>query len=161
LLHRLAATAAGTFALIYLHAQQYELSFGGFVNDEAYSICPMNDTGFVTGGLTSSFVAGSNLEDVYVTPVARAGDIMGSKQYDVGQSGSALSVHEANNGGVLVCGSNNHTSGFYFKTDPSGAPLWGRRSASLKKYNAIDTASNGDVLVTGITTGTDQDIQVE
>ncbi len=106
---------------------QWENGFGGDKEDCGYAICPTSDGGYVLGGTTESFGAGSI--DIYVVKLDPLGVVLWSSTYGGSRSDFCRSVVEIPQNQVLLLGrSYSYSKGgtdFYFVkiTNGSATPV--------------------------------------
>jgi uncharacterized delta-60 repeat protein len=80
----------------------WQKTYGGSVDDIAYSIQQTSDGGFIAVGRTYSFGAGGN--DFWVMKLDSAGEIDWQKTYGGSSTDSASSIQQTSDGGYIVAG---------------------------------------------------------
>ena len=81
---------------------EWEKTFGGDRDDEAYSIQQTSDGGYIVAGYTTSFGAGE--EDVYVLKLDADGNKLWEKTFGGEYSDEAYSIQQTNDEGYIVAG---------------------------------------------------------
>ena len=94
--------------------KEWEKTYGGKQNDEAYSIQQTYDGGYIVAGYTKSF--GEGEEEAYIIKLDRNGNKEWERIFK-DKHGEARSIQQTNDGGYIVAGS----SCFYIiKLDSNG-----------------------------------------
>ncbi|MCD6412230.1 hypothetical protein J7K91_00920, partial [bacterium] len=98
-------------------------TIGGLGNDYAYSVQQTSDGGYIVGGFTDSFGAGS--EDIFLLKFDSSGNLSWAKVIGGGGSDWAHSVQQTSDGGYIVGGfTDSFGAGgkdiFLIKTDSKG-----------------------------------------
>jgi len=112
-------------------------TFGGTGYEACYSVQQTSDGGYILGGGTESFGAGSS--DLYLIKTNASGDTLWTRTYGDTLWDEAYSVQQTSGGGYIVLGNTySFVGGGYgillIKTDSSGNALWTK---------AYDTPSYG------------------
>ncbi len=96
---------------------QWEKTFGGSKDDEAFSIQQTKDGGYIVAGSTESFGAG--WKDVYVLKLDSNGNLQWEKTFGNEDDDEAYSVQQTSDDGYIVAGSINGDI-YVLKLDGSG-----------------------------------------
>ncbi len=86
---------------------QWNQTYGGTDDDEAYSLVQTSDGGYALAGDTSSF--GADEYDLWLIKTDSAGNVEGSQKYGGSRSDGAESVIQTSDGGYALAG---HTGSF-------------------------------------------------
>lgn len=144
-----------------LRAQPYyQRSFGGFVNEDAYTILGTPDNGLIVGGSSGSFVAGTNADDIYLTKFDREGNLIWTKHYNGGIVSWALDMASTSDLGTVVVGSLNNAQGVLFKVDASGEAVWAQ-VAALDEYSSVSVTPDDTVFAVGYSLISNSDLQLD
>jgi hypothetical protein len=98
-------------------------TYGGTNDDEAYSVLPTSDGGYVIAGSTSSYGAGDR--DVYLVKINASGDTLWTRTWGDTNADLGYSVQPTSDGGYVIAGSTrSFGSGsddvYLIKTDSDG-----------------------------------------
>lgn len=125
-------------------------TYGGSLDDLAYSISETADAGFIVSGYTMSFGAGS--QDVWLIKTDMHGDTIWTKTFGGFSNEAGNSVIETEEGDFIICGytfsfsANGGMDLWLIKTDISGYTLWtnmyGGSGAELG-FSVIETIDGG------------------
>ena len=131
-------------------------SYGGAVNDIAYSVQQTSDGGYVVAGSTSSFGAGNF--DVYVLKTNASGDTLWTRTYGGTGDDEGSSVRQTSDGGYIIAGlTSSFDAGTYYayliKTNASGDTLWTKTYGwgLAAEGSSVRQTSDGGYIVTGYT----------
>jgi len=135
---------------------EWEKTFGGSGWDNAYSVVPTTDGGYIIAGVTDSYGAG--WEDVYLLKT----DALGNKEWEktFGGSGSdyAHSIVQTTDGGYIIAGeTDSYGAGswdFYLlKTDASGNTEWEKTfgGSDYEVAYSVEQTTDGGYIVAGVT----------
>jgi hypothetical protein len=131
--------------------KQWDKTFGGTGNDQAYSIVQTDDEGYAIAGETSSF--GSGKEDFCLVKIDSSGNnILWNKTYGGPESDIARSIIKPSGGGFAIAGVSNSDT-WLVKTDSSGNMQWnktyGGSSAGYDEGNSVVQTADGGYALTG------------
>ncbi|MBL0343305.1 MAG: hypothetical protein IPP71_22060 [Bacteroidetes bacterium] len=138
---------------------QWSKKYGGTNNEEAYSITPTFDGGFVMAGSTTTFTGPplNGPSNVYLIKVNDSGDLQWSQSISVSAHDVAFSVKETFDHGFILTGATDGFSTatselFLVKTDSSGITEWIRSFETIgyshgKGQNVIQTRDSGFAVV--------------
>ncbi len=106
---------------------QWIKTFGGSEDDEAKSINPTDDNGFIIAGSTESY--GNGMSDVLLLKIDSVGNTQWFKTYGSITDEWGEDAKQLPDGGYVVVGDSNWTdhfgsSSWIIKTDSSGEVLW-------------------------------------
>lgn len=136
---------------------QWERTFGGANDDEAYSVLQTNDGGFLAAGVTSSFSSGGR--DVFLVKTDPSGNFLWQKNLGGLSSDGAWDIQHAADGGFIIAGwTFSHGPGFLgnawlVKIDSLGNEQWNKAFGGTdadRAYSVQQTAEGGYIL-TGYT----------
>lgn len=136
---------------------QWERTFGGANDDEAYSVLQTNDGGFIAAGVTSSFSNGGR--DVFLVKTDPAGNFLWQKNIGGLSSDGAWEIQHTSDGGFIIAGwTFSHGPGFLgnawlVKTDSLGNEQWNKAFGGTdvdRAYSVQQTNDDGYIL-TGYT----------
>ncbi|MFH1321792.1 MAG: PKD domain-containing protein [Bacteroidota bacterium] len=141
---------------------EWSITYGGDSYDEAYSIQPTNDGGYIIIGTTVSFGAGS--EDIYVLKINWKGEIQWSKTYGGDAWDRGMSILQTNDGGYIISAFTQSfdTQKHYdlrcylLKTDSAGNAEWSKVYGVLDSENvpySIIQTMDGGYCIAGYTEG--------
>ena len=100
---------------------QWNRTYGGLLDEEAYTVQQTQDNGYIVGGFTES----SGNRDIYLIKTDWLGNVEWSETYGGGQKDEAYSIEQTSDGGFVVAGT---TSSFGESWDPD---FWLIRLAGL------------------------------
>jgi IPTL-CTERM motif len=111
----------------HAHAQQWAQTYGGAGYDEARVTQQTSDGGYIMGGITASFGAGSN--DAWVSKLDASGTVTWQKTYGGAGDDGVASIQQTIDGGYIVGGwtTSFGAGNFDFwvlKLDASGIVIW-------------------------------------
>jgi hypothetical protein len=127
---------------------------GGTSEDEAYSVQPTSDGGYIVAGWTYSFGAGNY--DVYLIKTDSAGDTLWTRTYGGAGEDRGYSVQQTTDGGYIMAGRATLAGGqdvWLIKTDASGDTLWTRIYGGTSTdwgFSARQT-EDGGYIIAGVT----------
>lgn len=126
-------------------------TYGGTLDDRAYSVQQTTDSGYIIAGKTSSFGAGT--EDVYLIKTDANGDTLWTKTYGGENSDAGRSVQQTSDGGYIIAGYMN-ISGSYdvclIKIDANGNTVWTKTYGGDNLdhgYSVQQTTDEGYIIV--------------
>lgn len=131
---------------------QWNKTYGGLGRDEAYSIQQTSDGGYILGGSTRSFGAGSS--DFWLVKINSSGELMWNKTYGGLFFDIAYSVQRTSDGGYVVAGSTDSLGSgsedfWVVKTDPNGGMQWNKTYGGLYDevaYSVQQTSEEGYIV---------------
>ena len=136
--------------------EQWNKTFGGSDNDEAYSVQQTSDGGYIVAGTTASFGAGSY--DFWLIKTDPTGAEQWNATYGGANQDDAFSVQQTSDGGYVVAG---HTYSFgagnddfwLVKTNSTGAQQWNATygGADGDQANSVQQTTDGGYIVAGST----------
>jgi hypothetical protein len=135
---------------------QWNRTYGGTGNDQAYALVQTSDGGYALAGRTNSFGAGQY--DFWLVKTDYAGNMQWNKTYGGTSYDYAYSVVQTSDGGYALAG---HTRSFgagstdfwLVKTDASGNAQWNKTYGGTEfdaAYALVETGDGGYALA-GIT----------
>lgn len=134
----------------------WQKTYGGARNEEARSIQPTDDGGFIVTAPTNSFGSGAN--DIWVIKLDSDGDIQWEKTYGGSSADVPHSIQQTEDGGYIVGGfTKSFGAGlqdfFVIKLDSSGAIEWQNAygGAGNDVIRFIKQVSDGGYLAAGFT----------
>jgi uncharacterized delta-60 repeat protein len=142
----------------YAYAQivKFARTYGGTYWEEAYSFQQTSDGGYIVGGYTFSFGAGSY--DFFLMKTDANGNIIWAKTYGGTNDDWAYSVQQTSDGGYIVAGyTNSFGAGswdiFLVKTDANGNLQWAKTygGTSADFAYSVQQTSDGGYILTGYT----------
>ena len=160
LIHNVDSTGAITDDDVYLVKtdslgfQQWERTFGGSLDDWAYSVELTSDGGYLVFGTTYSYGIGQY--NMYLIKTDNTGNMLWQKTYggNLQDYGNAIVV--TNDGGYLLAGgtyvSTDTVASYLVKTDTAGVVQWQKIYKGMIKreeINAVKQLNNGDLVVSG------------
>jgi predicted secreted protein len=125
-------------------------TYGGSLDDLAYSVSETADAGFIASGYTKSY--GSGMEDLWLIKTDMYGDTMWTKTFGGLSNDAGNSVIETAEGDFVVCGYTMSYSAsgdmdlWLVKTDISGYTLWSKThggSGGENGFAVIETFDGG------------------
>ncbi len=154
---------------------QWQTSLGGSDRDEAYSIRPTADGGYIVAGTsysTDGDVSGNHGgSDYWVVKLNASGTIMWQKSLGGSNNENANSIQQTADGGYIVAGhslsndgdvSGNHGNGDYWvvKLDANGNITWQKSlgGSIVDVANSIQQSNDGGYIVAGYSLSFDGDL---
>ena len=136
--------------------QRWERTYGGAGYDMGLDVQQTQDGGYIIGGYTSSFGAGSY--DVWLLKLNFQGDTLWTKTYGDTGDDRGCSIQQTQDGGYIVAGrTTSFSAGFYdvylLKTNASGNILWTRTygSTGFDWANSVQQTQDGGYIIAGWT----------
>jgi hypothetical protein len=139
---------------------QWTSTVGGYDSDYGHAIQELEDGGFVTTGVTSSF--GSGNQDVLLVKTDHQGNVLWQKTYGGSENDWSGSIQLTIDGGFVVVGdTHSYGSGGYdlwlIKTNKNGSKEWdcivGKQNSDETGYAGLQTYS-GSFIAAGISAST-------
>jgi hypothetical protein len=135
---------------------QWQNTYGGSNDDEAYSIQQTLDNGYIVGGYTYSFGAG--FSDVWVLKLDANGNVLWQKTYGGSSNDWAESIQQILDGSYVVAGvTDSFDAGngdfWVLKLDANGNVLWQKTygGSAFDRGRTIQQTSDGGYIVGGMT----------
>ncbi|HSL90951.1 MAG TPA: T9SS type A sorting domain-containing protein [Ignavibacteriaceae bacterium] len=136
---------------------QWERTFGGANDDEAYSVLQTNDGGYIAAGVTSSFSNGGR--DVFLVKTNASGNFMWQKNLGGLSSDGAWDIQHTSDGGFIIAGwTFSHGPGFLgnawlVKTDSLGNEQWNKAfgGTEVDRAYSVQQTTDGGYILTGYT----------
>jgi hypothetical protein len=132
----------------------WEKTYGGNVDDEAYSIQQTKDGGYIVAGYTDSFGAG--WDDIYIIKLDVNGNKVWQKIYGGSNDDKAYSIQQTKDGGYIVAGgTNSFGAGKYnvyiIKLDANGNKVWEKTygGSGYDWARSIQQTTDGGYIVAG------------
>ena len=135
--------------------------FGGIYSDEANSIQPTSDGGYIIAGTTGSFGAG--ISDICLLKIDTNGNIQWTKTYGGIDYDLGADADQTTDGGYIVVGSSISFSTtdetILIKTDSNGNVIWSR-SFNAGATSVQQTSDGGFAFSGNFKSGTTSDISL-
>jgi hypothetical protein len=135
---------------------QWNKTYGGTDQDEAFAVRQTSDGGYVIAGTTNSF--GARFSDFWVVKTDSNGNTQWNKTYGGLRIDVAYSIQQTIDGGYMVAGTTNSfgsgSNDFWLiKTDPNGGMQWNKAYGGLYEdvANSVQQTSDGGYIVCGYT----------
>ena len=136
---------------------EWSQTYGGTLDELAYSVQQTYDEGYIITGYTNSFGAGA--QDVYLIKTDMYGDTIWTKTYGGLSNDAGHSVIETAESDFIVCGYNFSLSPdgdpdlWLIKTDISGDTLWTRTygGSGSEVGRFVEETFDGGLIVSGWT----------
>ena len=122
-------------------------TYGGALDDLAFSIQQTNDNGYIIAGATQSFGAGSS--DIYLIKISPNGNIIWTKSFGGIAYDYAKAVKQTIDGGYIILGSTGSFGAgnwdvYLIKTDQNGDSLWTKVYGGTGSDNGNSIVENND-----------------
>jgi uncharacterized delta-60 repeat protein len=134
----------------------WQKTYGGSRDEIAYSIQETSDSGFIVGGITSSYGAGE--WDYWILKLDANGNVVWQKTYGGASSEQARSIQETSDNGFIVAGfTNSYGAGnvdcWVLKLDANGIVVWQKTygGAGWDSAESIQETSDGGFIMAGWT----------
>jgi uncharacterized delta-60 repeat protein len=145
----------------------WQKTYGGSGNDDAFSIQQTSDNGYIITGRTNSFGAGGY--DFWVLKLDAAGDVDWQKTYGGSDEEHAYSIQQTSDGGFIVAGYTFSfgAGGYDFwvlklnpdgSIDPSCSPDLGADSTAIPASTSVTPATSTATVVDSAATITDTSV---
>lgn len=135
---------------------QWQNTFGGNADDEAYAVQQTADGGYIIAGYTKSY--GSGLMDAYLIKADSMGNFVWERMSGGAQDDEAYGVLQTGDGGFIIAGATSSfgagsRDAFLIKTDANGNELWRKTFGGLSSDGArnVQKTSDGGYILTGWT----------
>jgi hypothetical protein len=137
--------------------QVWTKTFGGASDDEGYSVQQTSDGGYIIGGATSSFGAGSR--DIWLIKTDPSGNLIWQKTHGGMSSDGARSVQQTSDGGYILTGwTYSYGPGavgnvWLVKTDSLGNLEWNNYfgGTDVDRGYWVEQTADGGFIITGYT----------
>jgi uncharacterized delta-60 repeat protein len=126
----------------------WQKTYGGSEDDEAYSIKQRSDGGFIVAGRTGSFGAGS--DDAWILKLSSTGTIDWQRTYGSDWGDDARSIQQTNDGGYIVTGETGIIGAFWLDD------VWVLKlfsNGDIDQHCGFIGTSNASVLNTSVSSG--------
>ncbi|WP_290623504.1 MULTISPECIES: PGF-CTERM sorting domain-containing protein [unclassified Archaeoglobus] len=136
---------------------KWQKTYGGRNDDEVFSIAEAANGDIIVAAGTESFGAGDY--DFWILRLDADGNIKWQKTYGGAKRDEAMSLVEAANGDIIVVGaaysfgSGLEDEAWILRLDADGNIKWQKTYGGAKRdaFCAVREASNGDIIVAGVT----------
>ena len=156
-------------------SMQWQKTLGGTDNDEAYSIQPTPDGGYIVAGATYStngdFTGNHGSYDAWVVKLSSTGSLQWQKVLGGTNNDAAKSIQPTPDGGYIVAGSTDSTNGdvtgnhgnqdaWVVKISSSGDLQWQKcLGGTINEWaNSIQITPDGGYIMAGYTYSIDGDV---
>ncbi len=136
--------------------EQWNNTFGGDNDEEAYSVRPTSDSGYILTGYTKSFGLGGN--DVLLIKTDSSGNSQWIRTFGGAQDDEGYCLTLDHDGGYVIAGATSSSGAgsrdvFLIKTDETGNQVWSRTLGGMSSDGArsIQKTSDGGFIITGWT----------
>ena len=143
-------------ALAELPDSLWSRTFGGSNNDICYSVQQTSDGGYILGGRTISYGAGS--DDFWLVRADANGDTIWTRTYGGSGHEVCYSVQQTSDGGYILGGYTSSSGAGYYdfwlvKTYPGGTEEWSRTfgGSSMDVCRSVQQTSDGGYILGGYT----------
>ena len=125
-------------------------TFGGYINEEGYSVVQSTDSGFVIAGYTNSF--GSTSDNVLILKLNSDGDTMWYHSYGTPEHEIAYSISTTLDGGFVATGYIGNDI-WLLKLNETGDTLWTRTFGGTggEIAHCVRQTSDGGFIIAGCT----------
>ena len=129
---------------------EWQKAFGGWNDDEAYSIQQTKDGGYIVTGSTGDF--GSGKRDVYILKLNSKGDLEWQKTFGGEGIAGADSIQQTKDGGYIVAGDKGGDV-YILKLNSKGEIQWQKTFGGEHNdaANSIQQTTDGGYIVAGLT----------
>jgi hypothetical protein len=126
---------------------QWAKTYGGIVDEYAYSVQQTSDGGYIVAGYTNSFGAGYT--DIILIKTDANGNVQWAKTYGGTGWDWAESVQQTSDGGYIVAGGTSSFGAggvFLIKTDANGNVIWAKTYGGAGASSVQQTSDGGYIL---------------
>jgi predicted secreted protein len=135
---------------------QWNQTYGGSKDDEAFSVIQTNDTGYALAGTTTSYGAGET--NAWLVKTDSSGTMLWSQTYGGVAQDGAYCVIQTSDGGYALAGfTDSYGAGGYdfwlVKTNSSGGMMWNRTYGGTgdEQVSSVIQTSDGGYALAGYT----------
>ncbi len=134
---------------------QWQKTFGGNTEEEAFSVQQTTEGGYIIAGWTRSYGAGD--WDVYLVKTDSAGNMLWQKTFGGSDADIGWSVQQTSDGGYIIAGTTlSYGAGtvYLIKTDPNGNSEWEKTfggSLSFEEGHSVQQTSDDGYIIAGST----------
>ncbi len=135
---------------------QWQKTFGGTIDDYAWSVQQTSDDGYIIAGYTHSFSVGK--ADVYLIKTDPNGNQQWQKTFGGSESDGGYSVKQTTDGGYIITGRTKSFGAegydvYLIKTDSEGNLLWQKTlDGSLGDMgHSVQQTTDGGYIIAGFT----------
>jgi hypothetical protein len=126
--------------------------YGGFSNDEGYSVKQTSDGGYACVGITKSFGAGS--KDVWLIKTDSNGDSLWTRTYGAEWEEGGNDIYQTYDNGYIITGYKSYNSVnriWLIKVNDQGDTLWTRNYGGTTGGSGLAVLENSDndIILTG------------
>ncbi len=124
---------------------QWNKTYGGQYNDNAWSMVKTSDGGYAMAGFTNNY--GALNGDYYLVKIDASGTAQWNRTYGTPGNDVAYSVIQTSDGGYAMSGRQNGHQCWLVKTDSSGTMQWNKTYGDVRVsstgYSLIQTSDTG------------------
>ena len=135
---------------------EWQNTYGGTEDDEAFSVQQTADGGYIIAGYTSSFGAGK--KDVWLLKLTKDGNVEWQRAYGGSGDDVAYSIQQTSDGGYIVAGSTDSFGKgkkdmWLLKLDGGGNVNWQKTYGDIgdDEATSVQQTSDGGYIVVGST----------
>lgn len=140
-----------------LHAQGFEVSFGGSKEDQGVAVIQMQDHGYLEIGFSEGFNSNDNDIDIFIVRTDVDGKTLWQRTYDEGFEEFPTAIIPAEGNTFLISGHRTETPespslSYLLKINEFGEMLWSQSygsSEGSERANHIIATADGSFLLTG------------
>jgi hypothetical protein len=135
--------------------EQWNKTFGGFGQDNIYSVLQNSDGGFIALGLSNSY--GGEDDDIWVIKTDKNGEIIWNKTYGGSSSDAGYSIKQTSDGGYIIVGKTDsyasYSDDFWIvKINSAGIEQWNKsydfdNGVYENGRSIIQTKDNGYIVI--------------
>jgi hypothetical protein len=143
-------------------AIQWQNTYGGVMDERAYSIKQTSEGGYVLAGYEESFIGGNG--NIWILKLSAEGNVLWEKTYDGGGWDYARFILQTTDGGYIVAGYTNSEllpkrDAMVMRLDGNGDPLWAKAYGGdqIDDIKSIKLTTAGDLVAVGYTSSYSKD----